>query len=68
MEKPPHMAVEAWEGFQEELACVNEEYLKRAFLLVWNMRGRQDQVTAAISSSGRVTKDLERADDPFPDW
>lgn len=36
------IASNAWADFNCELACIDEEYLKRAFMIVWDARGKAD--------------------------
>lgn len=43
------IASEAWDKMSAELACVDDEYLKRAFLIVWLARGTADK--AAFNDS-----------------
>ena len=56
-----------WQRFSGQLACVDEEYLKRAFILVWRERGRADQEVAFGMDAG-VYSALQELDDPFPEW
>lgn len=57
-----------WEAFQGELACVDEEHLKRAFRLVWDVRGDVDKAAANVLKHDH-TKLLRRLDElDKPPW
>lgn len=51
---------EAWRVFCAHLACVDEEYLKRAFADVWLIRGRADGLVATDAKIKRAIAKLDQ--------
>ena len=56
---PSDFARDAWVKFSNELACVDDVFLKRAFTLVWRARGDADK---AIANNPDMLKRLDGVD------
>ena len=59
-----HCASDVWTAFETELRCVDEEYLKRAFAIVWRGRGEADK---AVVDDGPSHECIYAMDNPFVD-
>jgi len=56
---------DAWKLFCDEMACVDDEYLHRAFTIAWNARGNVDRRAAARRGADGAAAAIGALNNPF---